>query len=410
MEQTGFKVYAYRWVVLLAFMFVVAVSQLLWITFAPITGSAATYYGVSDLSIGLLSVSFMVVYIFVSIPASWAIDTFGIRTAVGIGAALTGIFGLLRGIVASDYTLVLMAQIGIAIGQPFILNAVTTVAARWFPIQERATAAGLGSLAIYLGILLGLVLTPYLTIQFEISGMLVIYGIVSVIAAVVFFALVRERPPTPPCAPDQEGRSLVFDGLKQSLRMRDFLLLLAIFFVGLGVFNAATTWIEDIVRPRGFSIIQAGNTGGLMILGGIIGAVVIPILSDRRRKRTPYLLMAVTGATLGLVGITFATSYWSLLVSAFVFGLFLLSAGPIGFQYGAEVTFPTPEGTSNGLLLMMGQISGIVFILGMDGLKSPETGSMTLPLVALIGLMVLSLFLCTRLREADTLLTENRSP
>jgi MFS family permease len=321
----------------------------------------------------------MVVYIFISIPASWAIDTYGIRTAVGIGAALTGIFGLLRGIVASDYTLVLIAQIGIAIGQPFILNAVTTVAARWFPIQERATAAGLGSLAIYLGILLGLVLTPYLTLQFEISGMLMIYGAVSVIAAVVFFALVRERPPTPPCPPDQEGRSLLIDGLKQSLRMRDFLLLLAIFFVGLGVFNAATTWIEDIVRPRGFSIIQAGNTGGLMILGGIIGAVVIPILSDRRRKRTPYLLLAVTGATAGLVGITFATSYWLLLISAFVFGFFLLSAGPIGFPYGAEITFPTPEGTSNGLLLMMGQISGIVFILGMDSAKSPETGSMTLP-------------------------------
>jgi hypothetical protein len=122
------------------------------------------------------------------------------------------------------------------------------------------------------------------------------------------------------------------------------------------------------------------------------------------------LLLAVTGATAGLVGITFATSYWLLLVSAFVFGFFLLSAGPIGFQYGAEITFPTPEGTSNGLLLMMGQISGIVFILGMDGLKSPETGSMTLPLVALIGFMVLSLFLCTRLREAHTLLAENRSP
>jgi MFS family permease len=114
-----------------------------------------------------------------------------------------------------------------------------------------------------------------------------------------------------------------------------------------------------------------------MILGGIIGAVVVPILSDRRRKRTPYLLLAVMGATLGLVGITFATSYWLLLVSAFVFGFFLLSAGPIGFQYGAEVTFPTPEGTSNGLLLMMGQISGI-FILGWTAL-SPETGSMTLP-------------------------------
>ena len=137
-----------------------------------------------------------------------------------------------------------------------------------------------------------------------------------------------------------------------------------------------------------------------MILGGIIGAVVIPLLSDRARKRKPYLLLAVFGATLGLIGLTFATSYWLLLASAFVFGFFLLSAGPVGFQYGAEITHLAPEGTSNGLLLLMGQISGIVFILGMDGLKSPVNGSMTAPLVALIGLMVVSMALCTRLKEA----------
>jgi MFS family permease len=405
MEQTDFKIYAYRWVVLLAFMFVVAINQLLWITFAPITSSAAAYYGVSDLSIGLLSMSFMIVYLIISIPASWMIDTYGIRVAVGIGAGLTGVFGLMRGLVAPDYTLVLIAQIGIAIGQPFILNAVTTVAARWFPIQERATAAGLGSLAMYLGIVVALVLTPYLTIQSEISGMLLTYGIISILAVIVFFTLVKECPPTPPCSPDQEERSLVFDGLKESLRIRNFVFLMIIFFVGLGVFNAVTTWIEDIVSPRGFSITQAGNIGGLMIVGGIIGAVVIPILSDHYRKRTPYLLLAVIGATLGLVGITFFTSYWLLLVSAFAFGFFLLSAGPVGFQYGAEVTYPTPEGTSNGLLLLMGQISGIIFILGMDSLKSPDTGSMTLPLIALIGLLVLSLIFCTRLRETKTLLT-----
>jgi len=406
MEQANFKVYGYRWIMLLAFMFAIAVNQLLWITFAPITGSAAKYYGVPDLSIGILSMSFMIVYIFVSIPASWAIDTYGIRVAVGIGAALTGIFGLLRGLLAPNYNLVLISQIGIAIGQPFILNAVTTVAARWFPLQERATASGLGSLAMYLGIVVGLALTPYLTIQSSIGSMLMIYGIVSVIAAVVFFAVARERPPTPPCLPGQEERSLVFDGLKQTLRKRSFALLMLIFFVGLGVFNAVTTWIEDIVRPRGFSITQAGIIGGLMVLGGIVGAVVMPSLSDHYRKRIPFILLALAGATLGLAGITYATSYWLLLASAFGLGFFLLSAGPIGFQYGAEVTYPAPEGTSNGLLLLMGQISGIVFIFGMDSFKSPITGSMTPSLVVLIGLMVLSLLLGTRLRES-TLLTGN---
>jgi MFS family permease len=407
MKQDNFKVYGYRWIVLVAFMFIVAVTQLLWITFAPITGDAARFYGVSDLSIGLLSMSFMIVYIVVSIPASWVIDTYGIRVAVGIGAALTALFGLMRGLTASSYTLVLIAQIGIAIGQPFILNAVTTVAARWFPVRERATASGLGSLAMYLGIFLGLALTPYLTIHFQIAGMLVAYGAVSVLAALVFFVFARERPATPPCLPGMEARSLVFDGFKQMLRRKDFILLLIVFFIGLGTFNAVTTWIEDIVRPHGFSSTQAGIIGGLMILGGILGALVIPTLSDRLRKRTPFILLALAGATVGLAGIAYATSYWLLLVASFVLGFFLLSAGPIGFQYGAEITYPTPEGTSNGLLLLMGQISGIVFIFAMDSFKSPTTGSMTLSLIVLIGLMVLCLILSAFLKEPKPLLTES---
>jgi len=400
MEQTNFKVYRYRWVVLLVFMLVAAVNQLLWITFAPITGSAAKFYGVSDLSIGLLSMCFMIVYVLISIPASWAIDTYGIRAAVGIGTVLTGVFGLLRGLTAAHYTWILVSQLGIAVGQPFILNAITKVAARWFPIRERATASGLGTLAIYLGIFTGLALTPHLSIRSGIGGMLIVYGIVSAAAAAVFFGLVRERPPTPPCRPGQEERSLVFDGLRQILHKRDFVFLMLIFFVGLGVFNGVTTWIEDIVRPRGFSITQAGMVGGLMIAGGVAGALVFPLLSDRFRKRTPFIFLAMAGAILGLIGITYASNYRLLLASAAVMGFFLLSAGPIGFQYGAEATYPAPEGTSNGLLLLMGQISGIVFIFGMDGFKSKSTGSMTAPLVVLIVLMALSLILCLRLKES----------
>ena len=243
MKETSFKVYSYRWIVLLAFMVVVAVNQLAWLSFASITSKATEYYGVSDLSIGLLSMSFMIVYIVVSIPASWAIDTYGIRVGVGIGAALTGVFGLMRGFVAESYALVLVAQIGIAIGQPFINNAVTKGAARWFPLQERATASGLGSLAMYVGMAVGLVLTPFLADQFDIPGMLIAYGIVAAVGAVVFFVVVKERPPTPPCPPDKEDRSLVFDGLKQTLRKREFALLMIVFFVGLGMFNAVTTWI-----------------------------------------------------------------------------------------------------------------------------------------------------------------------
>ncbi|HCW76778.1 MAG TPA: MFS transporter [Candidatus Marinimicrobia bacterium] len=401
-----FRVYGYRWIVLVAYMAIVALNQLLWITFAPVTVEAAKFYGVSDLYIGLLSMSFMIVYIVVSIPASWAIDTWGIRIAVGIGAALTGIFGLMRGLVSDNYTLVMIAQVGIAVGQPFILNAVTTVAARWFPMRERATAVGLGSLAIYLGILGGVALTPWLTIQYGFSEMLWVYGVASIGAAIIFFVFGKERPASPPCPPELEARSLVFDGLKQIMHQKDFILLLVIFFVGLGVFNAVTTWIEDILRPRGFSITQAGAVGGMMIGGGILGAIIFPLLSDYYRKRKPFIILALMGATVGLMGVAYGPGFTVVSLGAFLLGFSLLSAGPIGFQYGAEATYPTPEGTSNGLLILMGQISGIIFIFGMDAFKSPKTGDMTASLTVLIILMVLSALLSLRLKEPDTLLTE----
>jgi cyanate permease len=346
----------------------------------------------------------MIAYLFVALPASWVIDTRGFRTAVGIGAVLTAVFGLMRGLVGANYTLVLVAQLGIAIGQPFILNAVTKVAARWFPLNERATASGLGSLSIYLGILVGLALTPFLTLQVGIDRMLLIFGVGAVVAAIFFLVVARERPVTPPGPPEQEERALMLDGLRLIVRKRDFLLLMLIFFIGLGIFNGVTTWIEDIVRPRGFAITEAGLAGGLMILGGVIGALVLPGLSDRYRRRVPFIVIALAGAIPGLAGITFASTALMLYAAAFVFGFFLLSSGPIGFQYGAEVGRPTPEGTSNGLLLLMGQISGILIIFAMDAFKVPATGSMDPSLLALIVLLVVALLVATRLRES-TLMT-----
>jgi cyanate permease len=407
MAKSEFKVYSYRWVMLSVYMLIVSVNQLLWISFAPITSDATKFYGVSDIKIGILSMCFMIVYLVVSIPASWIIDTYGIKTGVGTGVLLTGVFGLLRGLVPADYNMVLLTQIGIAVGQPFLLNAITKIAARWFPIEERATASGLGTLAMYIGILGGMILTPYLVMGSGIGGMLIKYGILSVAATLVFFIFAKERPATAPCRPDQEERALAIEGLRTIFRFRDFNWLMFIFFIGLGVFNAVTTWIENIVMPRGFTPVQAGILGGLMIAGGIVGAVIMPLLSDFYRRRILFIIVALTGATLSLVGLTFASSYAVLLTSGAVFGFFLLSSGPIGFQYGAEITFPVSEGTSNGFLLLMGQIAGIAFIFGMDSFKSPVNGSMTRPLLVLTGLMFISLISSTRLKES-LLLTKQR--
>ena len=394
---TQYKIYPYRWVVLAVFMLVNVTIQILWISYAPITGPAAAFYGVSDLQIGLLSMSFMIAFIPLSIPVSWVIDTYGFRLAVGIGAVMMGIFGIMRGMAGTNYTLVLFSTFGIAAAQPFLLNTWTKVPANWFALEERATAVGMVTLASLVGTALGMVLTPILMESLPISTIQLYYGGIAAVSAILFIVLSRETPPTPPCPPGMEVRALMLDGLKHALTVKVFWFGLAITFVGLGIFNGVTTWVENIIRPRGFTPTEAGTLGALMIVGGVIGAVVIPALSDKYHKRQLFLFVSFIGAIPGLIGLTFATTTTMLYISAFVLGFFLTSAMPVIMQYTAEVTHPTPEGTSNGLIQLFGQAS-VVFVFLMQAMKNPN-GSFTSSLLFATGLLLLSLFFISQMKD-----------
>lgn len=395
--MSQYKLYPYRWVVLAVFMFINLTIQTLWIAYAPITGPAAAFYGVTDLQIGLLAMSFMIAFVPLSIPVSWVIDTYGFRVAVSIGAILMAVFGILRGLAGDNYTLVLWSTFGLAAAQPFLLNAWTTVPAKWFALEERATAVGIVTLGNLVGTALGMVLTPILIETLSIPTVQLIYGGVAAFSAVLFILLARETPPTPPCSPGEEVRALMFAGLKHAFTIRPFWFDLAVSFIGLAVFNGITTWIESIIRPRGFTPGDAGTLGALMIVGGVLGAVIIPALSDQQRKRQRYLYLAFLGAIPGLLGLTYATAGWLLYTSAFVLGFFLVSALPIGMQYAAEVTRPTPEGTSNGLIQLFGQAS-VVFVYIMEALKSAD-GSFTPALTLAVILLVASALLVTQMKD-----------
>ena len=392
-----YKLYGYRWVVLAVFMFINLTIQMLWITYAPITGPAAEFYGVTDLQIGLLAMTFMIAFIPLSIPVSWVIDTYGFRIAAGIGAALMGIFGLLRGFAGADYTLVLWSTIGIAVAQPFLLNAWTTVPAKWFPVESRATAVGMVTLANLVGTALGMVLTPILIESMSISSVQLVYGGITAFSSVLFLLLARESPPTPPCPPGQETRALMLDGLKHAITIKPFWLYLIAAFIGLGIFNGLTTWIEAIIRPRGFTPTDAGTLGALMIAGGLVGAIVLPAFSDKQGKRQRFLMIAFVGAIPGLLGLTFATSGALLFGSAALLGFFLVSAMPVGMQYAAEITYPTPEGTSNGLIQLFGQ-AAVVFVYIMEAMKTSD-GSFTPSLILALVLLVVSAGLVTQMKD-----------
>lgn len=397
MTKSDIKIYPYRWIILIIYSFLCVIIQAQWLTFASVSSAAQEFYQTSALRIDFLSMIYMLVFIVMSIPASYIIDTWGLRKGLVIGALLTGVFGTLKAWGGSSLLLVTIAQIGLAVAQPFILNAVTKVGAKWFPVEERATAAGIGTLAQYAGIIIALAVTPMLISEtqngsYNFVKMLWIYGAASVAAAILILAFIREEPPTPPASEEFTERTKPITGIMDIFRNRDMLFLLFLFFIGLGIFNAVSTCIDQICKD--LTMDETGMIGGIMLLGGVAGAIVLPLLSDKKRKRKPFLVICMIFMLPGLIGLTVFKEFVPMLISAFIFGFFIMGAGPVGFQYGAEKSYPAPESTSQGIILMAGQISGIIFVFGVNRM------GILIAMSTFIALTVFNIFISTRLKES----------
>jgi hypothetical protein len=89
-------------------------------------------------------------------------------------------------------------------------------------------------------------------------------------------------------------------------------------------------------------------------------------------------------------------------------GFFLVSTSPIVLQYAAEITRPTPEGTSNGLMQLFGQAS-VVFVYVMEALRT-SNGSFTPSLLLAIFLLIISALLVTQMDEPSQYKTTEEKP
>jgi MFS family permease len=366
----------HRWAVLAALMAITLACEVEWLAHAAVARPAAAFYAgqfdpASLFNIDFLSMSYMLVFLVVCLPASWVLDRWGLGAGVGIGAALTMIGSLGKALWAGSFAAQIVFQLVLAIAQPFLTNAATTLARDWFPVKERATASGLASLAQYLGFVVALVVAPAL-VQVDpslpnygsgLGKALVIFAIVSVVAGVLALALVR-RGPNREMA---EGHSDFLASLKGLIAKRDFRWTLLLFFIGLGIMNTVTAMTDGIAASMGVKD-SDGLLGVGLIVGGIIGAIVLPILSDAmgRRKAFLVLCMALTVPALWALALAPQGLYALGIAAMTLLGFALMSAGPIGFQYAAEVTSPLPESASQGVLLLAGQISGLVFTAGMS--------------------------------------------
>ncbi|HJX03936.1 MAG TPA: MFS transporter [Dehalococcoidia bacterium] len=372
---------------LIAYMYVAALTQLFWLNFASISTYLEDLLRIPPSDIMWLTIVFPAIQVLLTLPAGIFIDRKGFKYGTGVGAVLTGVFAMLRLLGPESFTILLISQIGIAIGQPFVLNGVTKLATTWFGAKEEGLAVGLGSFALFIGMLVALGLTPQLVQAAGFSGMLQIYGVLGLLGTPAFLILVKSSPPTSPRIVEDGQSATGWSSIRQILKVRDMVILGFIALIGIGVFNGLATWLETILNElQGMSLSNAGTVSAVLIVSAMAGCIVMPMLSDRIGRRKPFLIAATLIGGLSVFLLIFSKSYTLNMINAIAIGFFFISALPIMLTMSAEITGPKFAGVSVGYLQLLGNLAAVVLIAIMENLRS-SSGSFVSPILMLVVLM-----------------------
>lgn len=407
---TEYQVYRRRWAVLGAYCLVFFTAQLLWIEFATITQTVSFAYGpfADQNLIALLTIEGPLVSFALSFPFGAAIDKWGWRNPIGLTAVSLAAIGILRAF-APSLLVLLISQIAITTVGLFVFNGISKLTTQWFPFREGATAQGIGTLSQFVGLMVPLFLSPILVNTFgnallnpfeSLKDTSLIYGLVAVIVAIIYFTVAREKPPKPPEVRVEEEKVPVRKGFSRILRVKQFWVLSAVFLCGFAIYLGLTTWMQRIVfsnepalqkfleifsaqaNPYALpfivsqSQVQGGLVAALITLGGIFGCLALPAISDKVNRRKPFIALAAISAPplVYILGVTNLEVMNGLIVmiAAFLLGFFLLSALPVAFQMAMETKAigPILAGLAVGGLFTFGNLGGAFGPLVMQSLQT----------------------------------------
>jgi fucose permease len=127
-----YREYGYRYAIVAIFCLLSFVDGMCWVVVSPISVPVGRAYGQSNLVVSFIPMCYMIIYVLINFPSNWVLDVRGIKKGIVVGAVLTAIGTAFRCLITTHFAFIIVGQILCAIGQPFILNAPTKIAVRWF--------------------------------------------------------------------------------------------------------------------------------------------------------------------------------------------------------------------------------------------------------------------------------------
>jgi predicted MFS family arabinose efflux permease len=338
------------WTVIGCFAAVAAATQLLWLTYAPITTGTAHHYRVSEAAVGWLSEIFPLAYVALAIPAGKLLDR-SLHGGLAAGALLTLLGGLVR-LLGDDFAWALAGQCIVAVAQPLVLNAITKLAGERLPEHERHEGIAIGTAGMMVGMLLALVLGSALGGE-RLHTLMVIGGVFAALAVAALLASLR-LPGAAPSAVAAARRPL-----REVWTDRQVRVLAGLVFVGFGVFIALTTWLQALLNHYGVSASSAGAVLVAMVLLGAVGsAALAPAVIARRAEQRLIGASIVVGIG-GLVVLALVHVFALDAVVLGIMGMLLLTDLPVILEL-SERRAGDDGGTVAALMWLAGNAGGLV--------------------------------------------------
>ena len=375
-----------RWTVVAAFAGVAAATQMVWLTFAPVTTAAARHYDVSTTAIGWLAQPFVLLYVVLAIPAGIALDR-NMRGWLAAGAALVALGAAVR-VAGDSYALLMAGTLIAAVAQPLVVNSVTPIAAGYLDERDRPLGIALMSASLFAGMLAAFVLGAVLSKSGQMPALVAIQAGIAVVAAAALVLALR-RPAVHRVARAPAGAGAFRIAWNTTLVRR----LCVFLFLPYGVFIAISTWTETLLNPAGVSDGQVGLILALQVVAGIAGSALLPVWVARRRIEVPFAAFAMVVAASSCVALAVVPGFVTGLIALPALGFVALAVLPIVLEL-TERGSEQAEGTASGLIWLAGNLGGLV-VASIIGFTVDEQA---LSFLLLAGFVLAALPLLRRLR------------
>ena len=362
----------YRWVVLFAYTLVAFSTQLIWLNFSGIAEPQVTgIFNASIDQVGYLAAFWPLVFIPLSLPTGLSVDRWGFRLNVAVGSLILTVFSWLRLTAGLNFGLLLLYQTLAGIGQPFVYNAISKLAGSWFPKGEQTLANGIGTMGQLVGMITALVVGPLMvpdTSFAELQQNMIVFSVIVTASFALFAVLAKERRGVAEERPHSWGSLL--SEMKSVIKMRNILVMMMLFFVGVGIFSGLIQWTESILSTRGLGSLDAGLIGAVLLVSGIVGMVVISYIADKYSmlKRFVTINTVISAVFLFVFGFQAGFAFYAL--SAVLIGFFLLSLAPVGLQISLETVGEARSGSAASVVWLASQVGALVMIVAMSGLST----------------------------------------